>query len=90
MTPFFGTGGKLLGGLALSACVVAAGAVLLGLSVIVLPAYGGFKLHKFRQQRKRMKAFRKRTQARQQNPFVGRSVSCGKSELTIFVHEIIG
>ena len=52
----FKTGGKLIGGLALSGFVVAAGAFLLGVSVVALPAWGGYKLHKRRKYRQRLRA----------------------------------
>ncbi|KAL8585697.1 hypothetical protein ACOMHN_022344 [Nucella lapillus] len=52
-------GGKLLGGLVLSGFVVAAGACLLGVSVIALPAWGGYKLHKRRRFRQHLRANQK-------------------------------
>ncbi|KAK7091292.1 hypothetical protein V1264_008996 [Littorina saxatilis] len=58
-------GGKLIGGLALSGFVVAAGAFLLGISVVALPAWGGYKLHKRRKYRQYMGAMRKWTNKRQ-------------------------
>ncbi|XP_076456869.1 uncharacterized protein LOC143291121 isoform X2 [Babylonia areolata] len=54
-------GGKLLGGLVLSGFVVVAGACMLGVSVVALPAWGGYKLHKRRRYRQRMRAKMKYT-----------------------------
>lgn len=48
-------GGKLLLGLGLSGFAMAAGAFLLGVSVVVLPIWGGYKLHKRRRFRKQVK-----------------------------------
>lgn len=47
------TGGKLLGMMALSGFVVAAGAFLLGVGVIALPTWGAYKLHKRLKERRR-------------------------------------
>lgn len=46
-------GAKLLGGVFLVGLGIAAGAVLVGASVVILPVLGGYKYHKFRKIRKR-------------------------------------
>ena len=49
------TGAELLGGVVLLGLGIAAAGVLLGASALILPAFGGYKYHKRRKIRRRMK-----------------------------------
>ncbi|OWF49154.1 uncharacterized protein LOC110452159 [Mizuhopecten yessoensis] len=51
-------GAKVLGGILLGGLLVAAGAILVGTSFIVFPAYRGYRYHQQRKYRKRLRTFR--------------------------------
>lgn len=81
-------GGKLLAAPIVGGLALGAGAVALGLGLVVLPFYGGYKLHKLVKQRrmeKEDKTMERRWREFVVREFAGDAVEEGKFHMLVFV-----